>query len=140
MQASVQTPAQPRWKQAAAAVGRLLVTEPLQVGVDDAAARAGSLERDRRSYVRMPVENVESNLGPVLDLSLGGVCVSSASQLSGRQRIVLFSGTESVELQGEVRWLGPLPNGRFRVGLQFVDRTEQSILRLGEMCLAAMGE
>ena len=75
----------------------------------------------RRIPGRLPQEMVVSNLGPVLDLSTGGMRVLATSPLDGEFDVDLRGANVSLTLETKVAWVRRLGFRRFEVGLSFVN-------------------
>ena len=74
-----------------------------------------------RTTVRLKVQFLKCNLGSVLDLSLGGMCVQSWRRLRGRHKVKLYNADNGVRLQAEVRRCERVGFCKHEVGLEFVD-------------------
>jgi len=101
-------------------------------GVPDNAGAEQSLEpSDRRRHVRRPVPSLayidlgENNGGIILNLSEGGLVVTSAAPLyaDGRARLQfqLPGSSDRLKVDGEIAWISP---SKKEAGLQFVDLSE----------------
>lgn len=76
-------------------------------------------EDDRRAHGRLPQELLKSNLGPVLDLSMGGMRVRCAKAPKGRVQVELEDADGPVRVQAEVMWTRRLGFRKYEVGLYF---------------------
>jgi len=79
----------------------------------------------RRIPGRLPQEQLVSSLGPVLDLSAGGMRVLSTRPLLGMRDIGLRGGDFSVKLSTKVAWSRRLGFRRHEIGLTFLDVDEE---------------
>lgn len=75
----------------------------------------------RRLPGRMPQESLQSSIGPVLDLSMGGIRVLSTRPYHGDLRICLWGMDVEVSLEGRVVWSRRLGFRRHELGLVFAD-------------------
>lgn len=85
---------------------------------------------DRRTDNRLRVSAVESSLGPVLDLSLGGARVRSKKRLAGRASVEIRAAGEVVALEAEVSWSRRVGLRKFESGLRFLDVTPDAARKL----------
>lgn len=76
---------------------------------------------DRRSTGRFPQESLECNLGPVLDLSSGGMRVLCKRPQQGSLEVCLRVSQYTMTLTGQVVWSKRLGFRRHEIGVQFVD-------------------
>jgi K+-sensing histidine kinase KdpD len=74
---------------------------------------------DRRAHGRLPQELLQSSLGPVLDLSMGGMRVQCNKAPKGRIEVELMDIEQSVTLRAEVMWTRRLRFRKYEVGLYF---------------------
>ncbi len=83
----------------------------------------GLLQRgdDRRTTGRLPQESLVCNLGPVLDLSTGGMRVLCKRPHEGSLDVCLQASQYSMTLSGQVAWSKRLGFRRHEIGIQFVD-------------------
>ncbi|MFQ5949019.1 MAG: PilZ domain-containing protein [Acidimicrobiia bacterium] len=80
------------------------------------------LAAERRRDVRLKQRSLQSNLGPVIDLSRGGLRVRSTRRLRGEQEVVLFNRNgPHLRLRARVVWSRRLGFRKHMAGLQFVD-------------------
>ena len=79
----------------------------------------------RRIPGRLPQEQLVSSLGPVLDLSAGGMRVLTTRPLLGMRDIGLRGGDFSVKLSTKVAWSRRLGFRRHEIGLTFLDVDEE---------------
>ncbi len=96
--------------------GEKYLCEP-QRGVEDLL----QLGDDRRRAGRLPQESLECNLGPVLDLSTGGMRVLCKRPHEGPLEVRLQASQYSLTLSGQVIWSKRLGFRRHEIGVQFVD-------------------
>lgn len=75
----------------------------------------------RRIPGRLPQEQLVCNIGPVLDLSPGGMRVLSTRPRLGSLEIGLRGGEVSLNLDAKVAWSRRLGFRRHEIGLTFVD-------------------
>lgn len=85
-----------------------------------------SLGDDRRTSGRLPQESLECNLGPVLDLSTGGMRVLCKRPHEGTLEVCLQASQYSMNLSGQVAWSKRLGFRRHEIGIQFVDLDEDT--------------
>ena len=76
---------------------------------------------NRRAQGRLPQELLRSNLGPVLDLSMGGMRVRCTRARKGDVDVELMELEEPVKLRAEVMWTRRQGLRRYEVGLKFLD-------------------
>jgi hypothetical protein len=74
---------------------------------------------DRRAHGRRMQERLKCNLGPVIDLSRGGIRVLATRPLSGETAVHITTSEMEVCLAGEVRWTRRLGIRRHEVGIEF---------------------
>ncbi len=74
---------------------------------------------DRREHGRLPQELLQSSIGPVLNLSMGGMRVQCSKPPKGRIDVELLDLEEPVKLQADVMWVRRLGFRKFEVGLNF---------------------
>ena len=81
---------------------------------------------DRRSSGRMRQESLACSLGPVIDLSAGGMKILSRKVPTGQLIIDIFSSEDSIRVTGEVSWVKK--TGMFQpkeVGIRFINNTDE---------------
>ena len=78
----------------------------------------------RRVPGRLPQESFQCGLGPVLDLSSGGMRVLCRRPYQGKLRIHLEGYDVVLSLQTRVAWIRKLGFRRFEIGLAFLDIDE----------------
>lgn len=104
--------------------------------------QAGIVNKDssgseRRGRGRLPQESLQSDLGPVLDLSGGGMRVSTRKAFTKGEQVViqLHDDTFCLQLKAKVAWI---KKGGFlkkqEIGLQFVDLNEELTRALTKIC------
>ena len=76
---------------------------------------------DRRTTGRLPQESLECNLGPVLDMSTGGMRVLCKRPHQGPLQVCLKASQYSMTLSGQVVWSRRLGFRRHEIGVHFVD-------------------
>lgn len=77
---------------------------------------------ERRRYARIKQSSLNSSLGPVVDLSRGGLRVISTRRLRGSVDIVLFNRSgPHLELKALVIWSQRIGFRKHLTGLEFVD-------------------
>ena len=79
----------------------------------------------RRIPGRLPQEQLVSDLGPVLDLSAGGMRVLSTRPLLGMKDVGLRAADFGVKLRTKVAWCRRLGFRRHEIGLTFLDVDEK---------------
>ncbi len=82
---------------------------------------------DRRTGGRFPQESLECNLGPVLDLSTGGMRVLCKRPHQGPLEACLQASQYSMTLSGQVVWSKRLGFRRHEIGVQFVDLDDDTV-------------
>jgi hypothetical protein len=88
---------------------------------------------DRRTYGRRRQEFLESSLGPVLDLSLGGARILTRKAPEGEVDILIKSISGDLSLHAEVRWVKRVGFRRFEIGLMFHQVSTLAAQRLAEI-------
>ena len=78
----------------------------------------------RRVPGRLPQELLYCNLGPVLDLSAGGMRVLSTKSRAGNLDVELQGADVSLTVGAKVAWAHRLGFRRHEIGLSFVDVDE----------------
>ena len=78
----------------------------------------------RRIPGRVPQEMLVCTLGPVLDLSPGGMRVLSTRRRDGKLELTLWGGDLKLALRARVAWCHRLGFRRHEVGLTFLDVDE----------------
>ncbi len=76
---------------------------------------------DRRSPGRLPQEDLVCDLGPILDLSIGGMRVLCKRRLEGSLKIRLWAFQFYMNLDGQVVWTKHLGFRRHEIGVQFLN-------------------
>jgi signal transduction histidine kinase len=74
---------------------------------------------DRRAHGRLPQELLQCSLGPVLDLSMGGMRIQCSKAPTGRLEVELQDIEGPVRLQAQVMWTRRLRFRKYEVGLYF---------------------
>lgn len=74
---------------------------------------------ERRLHGRLPQELLQSSLGPVLDLSMGGMRVQCAKAPKGWVDVELLDLEGHVTVRAEVMWVRKLGFRKYEVGLNF---------------------
>ncbi len=90
---------------------------------------------NRRAQGRLPQELLRSNLGPVLDLSMGGMRVRCTRAPKGDVDVELMELEEPVKLRAEVMWKQRQGLRRYEVGLKFLDVPPDVDKQLTEVAL-----
>ncbi len=75
----------------------------------------------RRAPGRLPQESLECDLGPVLDLSVGGMRLLCTKPRQGDVSVCLRGFDVDLKLQARVAWIRRLGFRRHEVGLSFLD-------------------
>ena len=120
-------------------MGGSIAHEPAEPGL--AVSFALPLDRyrqpsdDRRAHGRLPQELLQSSLGPVLDLSLGGMRVRSARPLKGELEVVLMDLEEPVTLRAVTMWTRRLGFRKHEIGLSFLKMPPQVAKQLTRVSL-----
>jgi PilZ domain-containing protein len=91
----------------------------------------------RRAPGRLPQEQLASSLGPVIDLSTGGMRVLAKRPPPPTQTLTVrvVSGAVCLDLTCQVAWSRRLGFRRHEVGLTFVDVYEDLALMLSRISL-----
>lgn len=76
---------------------------------------------DRRTPARLPQEDLVSDLGPILDLSIGGMRVLCKRRREGSLKIRLWAFQFYMNLDGQVVWTEHLGFRRHEIGVQFLN-------------------
>ena len=77
---------------------------------------------ERRAFGRRRQEGLDCNLGPILDLSRGGMRVQCTSPPEGELEVVISTmDGDEVSLQAEVRWTAKKSSKKYQAGLRFLD-------------------
>jgi len=92
-----------------------------------------SSEANRRSRGRVRLEGVQSNLGPVLDLSASGMRVLSEQLQQGLIKVTISTFDDNLELPAEIAWCKKIAHRQFMVGLRFLDVTAENQRMLGKI-------
>lgn len=90
----------------------------------------------RRQTGRLNQVGLDSNLGPILDLSAGGCRLLASRPLDGEHDIELRGLTETVRARAIVVWRCRLGFRRHDVGLAFVEPDADLIRSLGRLAAA----
>ncbi len=90
----------------------------------------------RRRTGRRLQESLSSNLGPVLDLSAGGVRILSSRDRQGEQTVDLFSNSGTFSLAGRVVWHRKLGFRKHEIGVEFSDVDEEAAQTLCDIARA----
>ena len=91
----------------------------------------GSGSDNRRQFGRLNCLDLDSSLGPVLDLSAGGMRVICAHAQDGPMEVEILDVDPPLSLKAQVAWSTRLASGEYEVGLRFVDLTREDAHRLG---------
>ncbi len=97
--------------------------------------RTPTQDDNRRAQGRLPQELLRSNLGPVLDLSMGGMRVRCTRAPKGDVDVELMELEEPVKLRAEVMWKQRQGLRRYEVGLKFLDVPPDVDKQLTEVAL-----
>ncbi len=84
----------------------------------------------RRIPGRLSQESLQSDLGPVLDMSSGGMRVLCRRPYQGEFRIEVQGYDVVLSLQARVAWVQKLGFRRFEIGFAFLDIDEDVALML----------
>ncbi len=76
---------------------------------------------DRRTPARLPQESLVCDLGPLLDLSIGGMRVLCKRRREGSLKVRLWAFQFSMNLDGQVVWTKHLGFRRHEIGVQFLN-------------------
>ncbi len=77
------------------------------------------MDDERRAHGRLPQELLQSSVGPVLDLSMGGMRVHCTKPPKGSVTVELLDVEGPVTLRAEVMWVRKLGFRKYEVGLGF---------------------
>lgn len=78
----------------------------------------------RRIPGRVPQDSLFSSLGPVIDLSSGGMRVLATKPYDGKLRVTLWGGDVEVVMAAQVAWARRLGFRRHELGVSFLDLDE----------------
>jgi hypothetical protein len=99
----------------------------ITISVRQCGGGGGDGGDDRRRAPRTYQEMLQSNLGPVVDLSLAGMRVIAGKKLKGRVTVELPYGSDTITVRALVVWTNQIERRQFEAGLRFVDlRPEQA--------------
>jgi hypothetical protein len=115
----------------------LPMSPTMRLYLPPAEDEASSSQRDRRASGRMRVEGVVCKLGPVLDLSAGGMRVLSTRRHRGAMTLRLQSWHEKLAVRGQVMWCIRAGFRRTIVGIKFLDvdaETARALTDLATSC------
>ena len=90
----------------------------------------------RRQFGRRRQEWLDSDLGPVTDLSPGGLRVLTRRKYSGERRFNLITANGLLEVVGRVTHCRRLGIGRFEIGLEFLELDEQTMAQIQQTAIA----
>ena len=76
---------------------------------------------DRRTPARLPQESLVCDLGPVLDLSIGGMRVLCKRRREGLLKVRIWAFQYYMILDGQVVWTKHLGFRRHEIGVQFLN-------------------
>ncbi len=76
---------------------------------------------DRRTPARLQQESLVCDLGPILDLSIGGMRVLCKRRREGPLELRLWAFQFSMSLDGQVVWTKQLGFRRHEIGVQFLN-------------------
>ena len=89
---------------------------------------------ERRRDARLKQRSLQSNLGPVIDLSRSGIRVLSRRRLRGRFRLVLYNYSgRQLQLRARVVWSKRISFRRHQVGLELIDPPENVARELAKI-------
>ncbi len=77
------------------------------------------LADDRRAHGRLPQELLQCSLGPVLDLSMGGMRIHCSRAPKGEVDVELLDLEHPVSIRAEVMWARKIGFRKYEVGLNF---------------------
>jgi hypothetical protein len=104
----------------------------LQPGHDDAPPPAPASLRavksgapTRRHHGRLPTESLGTNLGIVLDLSIGGMRLATSKRPKGIFEILISDGTMACKVKGRLAWSKRIGLFKHIIGVAFVDVTPE---------------
>jgi hypothetical protein len=80
--------------------------------------------KGKRAFTRRPQASLESSLGPVLDLSAGGMRIIAKRELKGVVDVSLNGGGIDQTVRARVIWTKKISFRVYEVGLAFVDARE----------------
>ncbi len=88
---------------------------------------------DRRSPGRVQQEELMCDLGPVLDLSSGGMRILSRRQLRDNIKAKVWAYNFNMILDARVAWTNRLGFRRHEIGLEFINVDESTSKILGRI-------
>lgn len=89
----------------------------------------------RRFQARLAQESLRTNLGIVLDLSMGGMRIRCTKAPAGTMDVELADDEETMQLRAEVAWVRRVGFRKHEAGLKFVDITAEQALRLSRLAM-----
>ena len=90
---------------------------------------------NRRSAGRVLQQGVACDLGPVLDISAGGMRILSTRSRKGRVQISLMSSESKMSLVAQAVWSVRIGFRRHLIGLQFQDLDDAAQQRLASIAM-----
>jgi c-di-GMP-binding flagellar brake protein YcgR len=102
-----------------------------QAGVMD---NDDSDDSDRRNRGRLSQEALETDLGPVLDLSGGGMRIHTRKSLKQGQELVVTLLESKLRLKARVAWIKKAGMFKQEIGLEFLEITEEISRALTRIC------
>jgi hypothetical protein len=115
------------------AARRLVDTDRMSYYTEPVLKALKGREDCRRSSGRQRLEALRCNLGPVLDLSAGGMRVLSKRSRSGELLVTLRSFGRKVTVAAKVAWSRRIGFRRHLVGLSFTNVNPDSIKALNQL-------
>ncbi len=91
---------------------------------------------DRRTPARLPQESLVCDMGPVLDLSIGGMRVLCKRRREGSLKIRIWAFRYYMILDGQIVWTKHLGFRRHEIGVQFInvdDDTSKILSRISSI-------
>ena len=77
---------------------------------------------ERRLHARVSQRSLDSSLGKVIDLSVGGMRVQSTRRLRGTLSVVIFNPQGGhIQIQARVAWTMRIGFRKHLTGLEFID-------------------
>ena len=90
-------------------------------------------DANRRSRGRVRLGGVESNLGPILDLSATGARILSEKLQQGLIKLSIGTAEEGVNLSAEIVWGRKIAHRQFMLGIRFLEVTTEQQRTLAQI-------
>ena len=84
----------------------------------------------RRRHGRLPLEFLQCNLGQVINMSAGGICVRGSAAPHGKTEVTFADHTLPETLTGRVVWQKEIDEDSWLSGLEWVDLSKSLAAQL----------